>query len=129
MGYYRYDTAAELAKLNEIWELDAVFANYLLPQQKLHEKQRIGAKVVKKHDEARTPHQRTAAHPAVRKRPVITMNAAFKRLRPAAHSRQILALTAELEVLAQAKPAPRLQAINHSWNAGLNRRNPREATN
>lgn len=39
VGYYRYDTPAELAKLNEIWELDAVFTNYLLPQQKLIFKQ------------------------------------------------------------------------------------------
>jgi hypothetical protein len=28
-------TAAELEKLNFIWELDALFTNYLLPQQKL----------------------------------------------------------------------------------------------
>jgi hypothetical protein len=45
VGYYRYDTPAELAKLNEIWELDALFANYFLPQQKLVFKQRNGAKV------------------------------------------------------------------------------------
>jgi hypothetical protein len=35
VGYLRYDTAAELEKLNEIWELDWIFSNYLLPQQKL----------------------------------------------------------------------------------------------
>jgi hypothetical protein len=46
--YLRYDTAAELEKLNEIWELDRIFTNYLLPQQKLIEKQRHGAKVTKK---------------------------------------------------------------------------------
>lgn len=32
VGYYRYATPGELAKLNEIWELDAVFTNCLLPQ-------------------------------------------------------------------------------------------------
>lgn len=36
VGYYRYDTGAELAELNEIWALDAVFANYLLPRQELN---------------------------------------------------------------------------------------------
>ncbi|MEV7638267.1 hypothetical protein AB0N71_19080 [Pseudarthrobacter enclensis] len=35
VGYYRYDTAAELGNFNAIWELDALFTNYLLPQQKL----------------------------------------------------------------------------------------------
>lgn len=43
VGYYRYDTTAELTKLNEIWELDAVFTNYLMPQQKLISKERMGA--------------------------------------------------------------------------------------
>jgi len=46
VGYYRYDTAAELAKLNEIWARDALFTNYFLPQQKLVFKQRNGANVL-----------------------------------------------------------------------------------
>jgi transposase InsO family protein len=129
VGYYRYDTAAELAKLNEIWELDAVFANYFLPQQKLIFKQRSGAKVIKKYDTATTPHQRAVAHPDVRKRPIITMNAVFKRLKPAALSRQILALTGQLEALAQAKTAPRAKPpVNHAWNDRGWRRNSNEAT-
>ncbi|MFP3802315.1 hypothetical protein, partial [Paraburkholderia sp. SIMBA_027] len=86
MGYYRYDTSTELAKLNEIWDLDALFTNYLLPQQKLVSKTRHGAKVIKKHDQAITPHQRAAHHPEVRKRAVIGMNAQLKRLKPAALS-------------------------------------------
>jgi transposase InsO family protein len=129
VGYYRYDTAAELATLNEIWELDAVFANYFLPQQKLIFKQRSGAKVIKKYDTATTPHQRAVAHPDVRKRPIITMNAVFKRLKPATLSRQILALTGQLEALAQAKTAPRAKPpVNHAWNDRGWRRNPNEAT-
>ena len=39
VGYYRYDTGAELEKLNEIWELDRVSTTYYLPQQKLVFKQ------------------------------------------------------------------------------------------
>ena len=129
VGYYRYDTTAELAKLNEIWELDAAFANYFLPQQKLIFKQRNGAKVTKRYDIAKTPHQRAVTHPEVRKRPIITMNAAFKRLQPAALSRQILALTGELEVLAQAKKAPRSKPpVNHAWNDQGWRRKSNEAT-
>jgi len=129
VGYYRYDTAAELTKLNEIWALDAVFTNYFLPQQKLIFKQRNGAKVTKRHDIATTPHQRAVIHPQVRKRSVITMNAVFKRLKPAALSRQISALTAELELLAQAKKAPRSKPpVNSTWNSHDWRRNPHEAT-
>lgn len=129
VGYYRYDTPGELAKLNEIWELDADFANYFLPQQKLVFKQRQGAKVTKKHDTAQTPHQRAVAHDAVRPRPKITMNARFKKLKPAALSRQTLALTGELETLAQAKKAPRSKPpVNHAWNDQGWRRKSDEAT-
>ena len=72
VGYLRYDTAAELELLNEIWELDRIFTNYLLPQQKLIEKappRRQG------HQEARrAAPPRTSArvrHETMRKRPVI----------------------------------------------------------
>ncbi len=129
VGYYRYDTTAELEKLNEIWELDADFANYFLPQQKLIFKQRNGAKVTKRHDTATTPHQRAIGHHSVRKRPIITMNATFKQLKPATLSRQILALTRQLEALAQAKKAPRSKPpVNTAWNQTGWRRKPNEAT-
>lgn len=129
VGYYRYDTAAELTKLNEIWALDAIFTNYFLPQQKLVFKQRNGAKVTKRHDQATTPHQRAITHEDMRRRPVITMNAAFKRIKPAALSRQILALTGELEILAQAKKAPRSKPpVNTTWNNSGWRRSSNEAT-
>ena len=129
VGYYRYDTAAELATLNEIWALDALFTNYLLPQQKLVFKQRHGAKVTKRHDTATTPHQRAITHEDMRKRPIITMNATFKRIKPAALSRQILALTGQLETLAQAKKAPRSKPpVNTAWNETGWRRNSNEAT-
>lgn len=103
VGYYRYDTAGELEVLNQIWDADDAFANYFLPTLKLASKHREGAKVVKKYHQAATPHHRARAHPAIRKRPVITMNARFKRLRLGALQRQILDLTGRLEMLAQAK--------------------------
>ncbi|MDR7347990.1 hypothetical protein J2S62_002247 [Enteractinococcus fodinae] len=107
VGYLRYDTPAELELLNEIWEQDRIFTNYLLPQQKLLSKQRHGAKVTKKHDKPTTPHQRAIVHPAVRKRPIITMNAAFKRIKPAALQRKIMTMTGELETLSLAKKTGR----------------------
>ncbi len=57
------------------------------------------------------------------------MNAEFKRVKPAALSRHILALTGQLEILAQAKKAPRARAsVNHAWNDSDWRRKPIEAT-
>jgi len=129
VGYYRYDTKAERDLLNTIWDLDAVFTNYLLPQQKLVSKVRTGAKVSKKYDAATTPHQRALADPTVRARPKITMNAEFKRIKPASLSRQILALTGQLETLAQAKKAPRSRPpVNHGFNPTFSRTFSNEAT-
>lgn len=116
VGYLRYDTVGELELLNEIWEADRVFTNYLLPQQKLISKTRIGARVIKKHDSPATPHQRALRDPNIRKMPIIRMHSEFNKIRPAALSRQILALTGRLETIALAKrPAP-TRAINHAWN-------------
>ncbi|TGD10436.1 DDE-type integrase/transposase/recombinase [Brevibacterium sp. S111] len=119
VGYLRYDTPAELELLNQIWELDRVFTNYLLPQQKLISKTRHGAKVSKKHDRPKTPHQRAIAQENMRKRPIITMNAAFKRVKPAALERQILDLTGRLEALSVAKSPARTKPVPHRfWEHG-----------
>ena len=118
IGYHRYDTPAELALLNEIWELDRLFTNYLLPRQKLVFKQRNGLKVTKRYDTATTPHQRAISREDMRKMPIIRMNAEFKPIKPAALSRQILALTGQLETLAFAKkPAAVKPVVNRAWNA------------
>ena len=93
-----------------------MFTNYFLPQQKLVFKQRHGAKVTKKYDTATTPHHRALGHETMRKRPIIQMNAQFKRIKPGALSRQILALTGELETMALAKrAAERKPVANYSF--------------
>ncbi|MEO5780328.1 MULTISPECIES: hypothetical protein [Arthrobacter] len=84
--------------------------------------------MTKKHDAALTPHQRAASHLGVRKRPLITMNAQLKRIKPAALSRQILALTGQLETLAQAKSTPRDYKINTWFNPPRKRTFSFEAT-
>jgi hypothetical protein len=65
VGYLRYDTPTELKILNEIWALDQRFTNLLCAQQKLISRERVGAKVIKRHDTAQTPHQRAVASSAV----------------------------------------------------------------
>uniref|UniRef100_UPI0040339748 integrase n=1 Tax=Glutamicibacter sp. AOP38-B1-38 TaxID=3457680 RepID=UPI0040339748 len=102
-GYQRYDSPEELVLLNQIWELDRVFTNYLLPQQKLLHKTRKGAKVIKVHDRPATAHQRAGAHPEVKKMPVIRMNGQFKKIRVMALSQQIFGLTGSLERLSISK--------------------------
>lgn len=122
VGYLRYDTAGELDVLNQVWELDRVFTNYLLPQQKLISKTRHGAKVIKKHDHGQTPHQRAVNDSRVRKMPIIRMNAQFKKIHPVALSRQILALTGRLETISLTKKtAPIRPATNTAFNRRASR--------
>ena len=61
VGYHRYDTAAELDLLNEIYALLRLGPNCFSPQQKLIAKARHGAKVIKRYDVAQTPYQRILA--------------------------------------------------------------------
>jgi transposase InsO family protein len=130
IGYYRYDTNAELTKLNEVWELNALFTNYFLPHQKLIFKKRQGAKLIKKHDTASTPHRRAVTHRGTLKWSITKMNAEFKRIKPAALSRQILALTGQLELLAQAKEAAHPNpTVDNVWNDSDWRRTLRQAMN
>jgi hypothetical protein len=65
VGYWRYDTPAEVALLNRIWAALSPLINLFLPQQKLLTKTRIGAKVSKRYDIAQTPYQRLLSHPEV----------------------------------------------------------------
>ena len=99
VGYLRQDTDAELSVLNEIWERDRTFTNYLLLQQKLVFTQPAGAR----HHTATTPHRRVLAWPGVCKMPIIRMNTEYKTLKPAVFSRYILTFTGLLETLAKGR--------------------------
>lgn len=105
VGYHRYDTASELALLNEIWALQSQMTNYFLPQQKLISKVRDGAKVTKKYDKATTPHRRAERHDKVSVEDKAILADTYTDLNPAAIQRQIQALTAQLLTLATSKAA------------------------
>jgi hypothetical protein len=103
VGYYRYDTAAEVLLLNEIWRLQSALTNFFYPQQKLVSKVRKGAKVSKKHDEAATPFHRAIDHPDMTVERIVAMTRAYSLINPAATGRQVHALTAQLFTLATTK--------------------------
>jgi transposase InsO family protein len=120
VGYLRFDTATELSLLNEIWELDRIYTNYFLAQQKLVFKQRHGAKVSKRHDRAATPFQRADAHRDVTDDTRTHMHETMDQLRPAELYRTIAALAARLERLSLSKaPAPVKPSVNRAFNPSL----------
>ena len=106
VGYHRYDTAAEMLLLNEIWQLQSKLTNYFYPQQKLISKVRKGAKVSKKHDEARTPFHRTIDHPTTPVERIVALTRTYSLINPAATQRQIQALTAQLLTITTTKAGP-----------------------
>ena len=123
VGYHRYDTAAELLLLNEIWQLQSKLANYFYPQQKLVSKVRAGAKVSKKHDKATTPFHRAIDHPTMTVERIVALTRTYSLINPAATQRQIQALTAQLLTITTSKAGP-------TTKAQVNKRaRSREATN
>jgi len=123
VGYHRYDTAAELLLLNEIWQLQSKLTNYFYPQQKLISKVRAGAKVAKKHDKATTPFHRAIDHPTMSVERIVALTRTYSLINPAATQSQVQALTAQLLTLTSTKPGP-------GTKAQINKRaRSREATN
>jgi hypothetical protein len=110
VGYHRYDTAAELLLLNEIWQLQSKLTNYFYPQQKLISKIRKGAKVSKKHDKAATPFHRAIDHPTMTVERIVALTRTYSLINPAATQRQIQALTAQLLTITTSKAGPAAKA-------------------
>lgn len=106
VGYHRYDTDAELALLNEIYALLRLMINFFSPQQKLIEKRREGAKVIKRYDQARTPYQRVLADPRVPGKIKDGLARQYSQLNPAQLRRDILALSERLLKITTARHAP-----------------------
>jgi len=116
VGYLRYDTGAELDLLNEIWEADWRFTNLLCAQQKLVSRERVGAKVIKRHDRAQTPHQRALPTGVVSPARKAALTRALNELRPGQLQRDIDQLCVDLERLALRKrPAP-IRRVNTDFN-------------
>ena len=58
VGYKRYETEEQVKLLNHLYELLRLYTNFFLPVHKLQSKERIGSKVKKIYDKAKTPYQR-----------------------------------------------------------------------
>jgi hypothetical protein len=116
VGYLRFDSDAELAILNQIWELDRTFTNYLLAQQKIVFKQRHGSKVTKRYDRATTPFERALDRPSVVTKDREVMHGVMNAIRPGNLYRQIHDLTTQLEHMALSKaPAPVKPQVNRAF--------------
>ncbi len=103
VGYLRYDTEDELKILNELYGYLRLYVNFFQPVMKLKEKRRVGSRIIKKHDEPKTPYQRVIElediEGAVKRR----LKKEYKALNPAEIKRAITKLQDKLIRLATSK--------------------------
>ena len=83
VGYHRYDTPDELALLNQIYALLRLQTNFFAPQQRLVEKHRNGARVIKKYARAATPYQQVRADTRISKPAKAELAERYEQLNPA----------------------------------------------
>lgn len=111
VGYARYDTPEELELLNRIYDTVRLLGNFFLPQMKLVQKTRIGAKVSKRYDEARTPYQRLmdSEHLVSKERQALADR--YRTLNPAALRRELDALQVRLMEMSRLKERLRQKEV------------------
>jgi len=92
VGYARYDTDKELSILNELYVYLRLYVNFFQPVRKLIKKERIGSKVTKKYDEAKTPYRRVLASPDIEDEVKVKLRKEYGMLNPAELKRKITKL-------------------------------------
>lgn len=96
VGYARYEGAAEVRLLNQLYAELRLYSNFFQPVMKLVRKERHGAKVKKTYDAPRTPYQRLCASPAVSAAAKHRLRAQYAQLNPAALKRTLVHLQSRL---------------------------------
>lgn len=96
VGYLRYDTDEELHALNELYIYLDSYINYFQPVLKLVSKTRVGSKVTKKYDRAKTPFRRVLESEHIDDKIKKSLKREYDRLNPAGLKRNITRLQDEL---------------------------------
>ena len=111
VGYDRYESEAALLALDRVYELLRRWTNHWQPVMKLIGKERVGAKLRKRYDVARTPYQRLRDCRELSLSRRQRLEAEHARVRPLALKRRLDAAVAQLEQLRTRptlpEPAPR----------------------
>ena len=96
VGYDRYEGAQSLQRLDDLYDALREYVNHFQPVLKLVSKQRVGAKLHKRYDRARTPYQRVLDCEEVSQSAKEQLRQRHLRLNPAALLRDIERLQSRL---------------------------------
>lgn len=89
IGYDRYESEEALALFEAIYQDWRLYVNFFQPVLKLVDKHRVGSKVIKKYDTARTPYQRVLESPDVSEANKERLRQPYPTLNPVALRRRI----------------------------------------
>jgi len=103
VGYRRHNTEEELAVLNELYDTLWLYTNFFQPVMKLIEKTRIGSKVKKRYDRARTPFRRVLESSLLAERTKEELKQEYAALNPVELQREMMRLQDRLSAVTQSK--------------------------
>ena len=103
VGYQRFDTAAELIVLKQLYATLRWYTNFFQPTMKLKSKERVGSRVKKSYHAPQTPYQRVLACAEVTAADKKKLQRQYRLLNPAALKRELDKQRKELFRLAARK--------------------------
>jgi len=96
-GYQRLDTEKQWRLMEELYQGPLHdWQNFFQPTLKIKEKERRGSRVIKRHDEAKTPYQRVLDNPHVPDEKKEALRAYYKTLNPVTVKREVDRLIKEI---------------------------------
>jgi len=109
VGYFRYETERHLELLNRHYVVLRPYTNYFQPMVKLLEKTRLGSRIRKHYDKAKTPYQRLLTWDGWTKDDRERAAVMYQHLNPAALRRQLVRIEGLLlkAVEGEAGPLPK----------------------
>jgi len=105
VGYGRYETTTELALLNALYRELSWYKNFFQPALKLKRKTRVGGKIHRVYDRARTPYERLLASGQLDRKTKVRLGEIYEALNPAELHRHIEGLRGQLFEVAERKSA------------------------
>ena len=104
VGYLRYETKEEVELMNLLYTKLRFYTNFFQPQMKCREKIRIGSKVKKQYDKAKTPYHRILECNSINKKIKQNLKNIYTSLNPVSLKREIVQLQDKLYNMAIEKP-------------------------
>lgn len=101
VGYDRYTTKAAYLQMEKLYRSLRLYTNFFQPISKLVSKERIGARVVKRYDKARTPYQRLVESGVLSEDERLRLEGILRRTNPVQLKREIDDTLEELWKLAE----------------------------